>query len=95
MARCFWHALGYFWFQGEYRKSETHLFRPTYLTSKKSLSEILRIIRRDLELAKLDHLKLQTSAENLAHVNILQKQMYSSKSMFIKLQNDIWIVWFT
>ena len=61
MPRCFWHALGsglgYLWFQGEYRKLETHFFRSTYLKSKTSFGNILRIIRCDLELAKLDHLK--------------------------------------
>ena len=92
MLRCFWHVLGYLWFQGEYGISETLFFRPTHLKSKKSFSEILQIT--DLELAKFDHLKLQTSAENLAHIIILQTQRYSSKSMFIKLQDDIWIVWF-
>ena len=40
----------------------------------KTFGEILRIIRPDLELAKFDHLKLQTSAENLAHVNTLQNR---------------------
>ena len=79
-AALFWHALGYLLFQGEYQKSETHFFRQTSLKSKKSFGEILRIIRRDLELAKLNHLKLQTGAENLARV-ILQKQRYPPKSM--------------
>ena len=36
-----------------------------------------------------------TITENLAHVNILQKQSCSFESMFINLQDDKWIVWFT
>ena len=80
MPHCFdtrWDSL---LFQGEYQKSETHFLRQTSLKSKKSFGEILRIIRRDLELAKLNHLKLQTGAENLAR-DILQKQRYPPKSM--------------
>ena len=38
------------------------------------------MIRRDLELAEFDHLTFQTVHDNLAHVNIVQEQRYSSKS---------------
>ena len=68
------------------------LFQTNILKSKKSFGEILRIIRSDLDLAKLDHLKLRSSAENLA---LLQKQRYSSEPLFKVTGRHMGIVWFT
>ena len=54
-----------------------------------SILEVQKIIQCDppnnlsgLELAKLDHLDLQTITKNLAHVNILHKQGCSSESVY-------------
>ena len=61
-------------------------YLPNEANNKFKFGAILRLIRCDLELAELDHLNFQSIAENFR---------YSAKSMFKKLQDNIWIVWFT